>query len=229
MPEDPPSTDRPRILHFCPHIPLHAVGTPLPGVVHIYAGMTDLYEHILFLLSRYLHIVCTTVVVGGTLFYEMVVPIAIDDLKREAQLGVFGRARWTFRWLVWSAGIVLIVSGIATSVRHWRTYSLAETAAAHATTLPSSDPANRPSTFTDARTVVRPGWWWAAHTSSGLIAVTIALMLTGTRRPPDRPVGWMRLNLVILLVVMFLGSVTLQVRRIAEQRMLQTKPTLPIF
>ena len=41
--------------------------------------------------------------VGGFLFYEMVVPMAIADLKEEAQIAVFARARWVFRWIIWSA------------------------------------------------------------------------------------------------------------------------------
>ncbi len=53
--------------------------------------MHDFWSNLLYLISRYVHIVCTTLLVGGTLFYEMVVPVAIGELKSEQQLLVFGR------------------------------------------------------------------------------------------------------------------------------------------
>src|SRR5215218_2506122 len=37
----------------------------------------------LYLLNRYLHIICTTVIVGGTLFFELIVPVATGELKQE--------------------------------------------------------------------------------------------------------------------------------------------------
>lgn len=166
--------------------------------------MAEVFVHILDLLSRYLHIACTTVLVGGTLFYEMIVPAAIDELKTEQQLDVFGRARWFFRRLVWISAIVLLVSGIISARRHWREYSQPETA--DGIIVNAADVADAPEIFR------RPGWWWAAHTSAGALAVLIALYLTSIARPPDHPIGWMRLNLVILLVVIFLGSAARHVR-----------------
>src|SRR5437588_12234643 len=88
--------------------------------------MTETIVNLFFLCSRYVHIVCTTLIVGGTLFYEMVVPIAIADLKDEHQLAVFGRARWTFRQVVWGCAIALIASGIIESRQHWMDYSRPE-------------------------------------------------------------------------------------------------------
>ena len=44
------------------------------------------WMYALDLISRYLHIACTTVLVGGTLFYEMVVPAAIDETAPPAVL-----------------------------------------------------------------------------------------------------------------------------------------------
>ena len=57
-------------------------------------------RHFLFVSLRWLHIVCTTLVVGGTLFFEFVVPIAVEDLKTEQQLTVTGKARWVFRRVI---------------------------------------------------------------------------------------------------------------------------------
>jgi hypothetical protein len=161
------------------------------------------WMYALDLLSRYLHIACTTVLVGGTLFYEMVVPGAIEELKPEQQYDVFGRARWVFKRIVWISAVLLILSGIVTTRRHWQAYK-AEPPASQSTTFEDAD--ESPSVLR------RPGWWWAAHASTGGLAVLIAVYLTTVARPPDHPIGWMRLNLVILLVVIFLASATRHVR-----------------
>jgi uncharacterized membrane protein len=157
------------------------------------------------LVSRYLHIACTTVLVGGTLFYEMVVPAAIDELKTEQQLDVFGRARWVFKRLVWISAILLIVSGAISTRKHWSTYKAEPPTSMAAAATPTHED--------DSPGVLRrPGWWWAAHASTGTLAVLIAVYLTTVTRPPDHPIGWMRLNLVILLIVIFLASATRHVR-----------------
>lgn len=170
--------------------------------------------NLIYLLSRYLHIVCATVLVGGTLFYEMVVPEAIAELRDEHRLAIFARARWFFRRLVWLSGALIIITGVIATVQHWPTYTHIEvaalTAASHAAPQGGS-------------IGVRPGWWWAAHASTGLVAVLIALSLTIGPRPPDHPVRWMRLNLGILLIVIFLATATQQVRLVASQE--SAKPT----
>jgi len=168
--------------------------------------MSYFWSNLFFLLSRYLHIVCTTLLVGGTLFYEMVVPIAIDDLKAPQQLSVFGRARWVFRWIVWLSAGLLVFSGIVSAYRHASIYDTdgaAVVSQANGQPIPTS---------ARTRLAMRSGWWMAAHAGAGLIAVIVALFLTLGRRPPQNPVRWMRMNLIILLVVIFLGSATRHVR-----------------
>jgi hypothetical protein len=144
-----------------------------------------------YLVARYLHVVCTTLLVGGTLFYEMVVPVAIGELRPETQMLVFGRARWVFRWIVWLCAVMLLISGVVVTYQYWTPYMYLAT---------TDNPQNR------------PGWWWAGHFASGFFAITISLMLTIGARPPDRPLTWMRFNLIVLMTVMFLGSATRHVR-----------------
>ena len=164
------------------------------------------WMYALDLISRYLHIACTAVLVGGTLFYEMVVPAAIDELKTEQQLDVFGRARWVFKRIVWISAILLVLSGAISTRRHWAAYQ-AEPIPTYSPPIPTApDDEVMPSVLR------RPGWWWAAHASTGALAVLIALYLTTVPRPPDHPIGWMRLNLVILLIVIFFASATRHVR-----------------
>jgi uncharacterized membrane protein len=144
--------------------------------------MAEWLNDIVYPINRWLHIVCTTLIVGGTLFFELVLPIAIEDLKREQQLYVFARARWVFRWVVWISVAGLLLTGGIGLQRMWQTYQ------------------------TQAFSIIR--WWAATHMLVGATALVIGLLLTIGRRPPEDPVRWMRLNLVILLVAIFLGSAT---------------------
>ena len=81
--------------------------------------MNDMLMNLFFLCSRYIHIVATAMIVGGTLFYEMVVPVAIGELKTEVQLAVFGRMRWVFRWVVYSSTIALLITGGVSAYRNY--------------------------------------------------------------------------------------------------------------
>ena len=173
----------------------------------------DLLVGIGYLVARYLHIVCGTLIVGGTLFYEMVVPIAIADLKPEQQLAIFARARWVFRQIVWSSAFVLLVSGAITTGQQWRTYVRSQEATIEIRADGSVKTARPSSMFQ------RPDWWWVAHVSTGFIAVLIAVALTLGSTPPTHPIQWMRLNLIVLMIVIFLGSATRHMRQnFVEQR-----------
>jgi hypothetical protein len=138
-----------------------------------------LYD-IVYPVGRWLHLVCSTLIVGGTLFFELVLPIALEDLKREQQLYVFARARLVFRWVVWISVIGLLLTGGLSVYRQWY------------------------STYANEY-VFR---WAVAHVLIGSVALAIPLLLTLGRQPPENPIRWMRLNLVILLVSIFIGSAT---------------------
>src|ERR1700722_3259583 len=83
----------------------------------------DWLQQAIFPINRWLHIVCTTLLVGGTLFYEFVIPKAIEDLKEETQLAVLGRVRWFFRQVVIFSALVLIVTGSVSMYQQWRLYN----------------------------------------------------------------------------------------------------------
>ena len=153
--------------------------------------MLATFLDLLYILNRYIHIIGTTVILGGTLFYELIVPVAIGDLKEEQQLSVFGRARWSFKTIVVVCAVLMVISGVISSVRLWSEYRTAETSGAPIIQdpLPPRTPAS------DIR---RPGWWWAAHASTGLVALCVAVSLMAVRRPPAHPLYWMRLSLTIL-------------------------------
>lgn len=142
--------------------------------------------HILYTSMRWLHIVCTTLVVGGTLFFEFVVPIAIEDLKTEQQMAVMGKARWVFKRVIVACAALLLLSGSVSIYRQWLTY-------------------NQPGT----RTALL---WSAGHTVLGILALGLAMILTVRRRPPNHHVGWMRINMIILLVAIFAANGARHVR-----------------
>ena len=170
--------------------------------------MTHTVIELLFLVNRFVHILCTAVIIGGTLFYEMIVPVALDELKEQQQLHVFGRARWTFRGVVWACTILLLLSGIVSTVRMWRTYT-----GGPPSRVLIQVPFRDEPVITQLR---RPGWWWGGHAVLGVVALVLALRLTNTRRFPRFPLAWMRINLIVLLVVIFLASAARHMRLLNE-------------
>ena len=154
--------------------------------------MEEWSGHILFTVMQWVHIVSTTLIVGGTLFFEFVVPIAIEDLKEEQQFAVFGKARWVFKRVVWVSAILLLISGGVSAARHWGTYH------------------DEPYRLTM--------WWTVGHAALGTLAIAIALILTARRRPPDHPIGWMQFNLILLLVGIFAANVARHVRLLVDER-----------
>jgi uncharacterized membrane protein len=154
--------------------------------------MEELPRHVLFTVMQWIHIVSTTLIVGGTLFFEFVVPIAIEDLKEEQQFAVFGKARWVFKRVVWVSAVLLLLSGAVSISRLWGSY------------------------HEEAYKTSRA--WVIGHVALGLVAMGIALLLTVRRRPPDHPVGWMQFNLILLLVGIFAANVARHVRLLADER-----------
>jgi len=170
--------------------------------------MTHTVIELLFLVNRFVHILCTAVIIGGTLFYEMIVPVAIDELKEEQQLHVFGRARWTFKGVVWACSILLLLSGAVSTLRMWRTYTDGPP-----TRSMVMAPFREEPVISELR---RPAWWWGAHALLGVVALVLALKLTNTRRFPRYPLAWMRANLIVLMVVIFLASAARHMRLVNE-------------
>jgi hypothetical protein len=53
-----------------------------------------------------------------------------------------------------------------------------------------------------------PKPWFIAHAVVGLVGMLMALRLVGGRSPMERPVQWMRMTLIFLIVAIFLAAVT---------------------
>jgi uncharacterized membrane protein len=148
--------------------------------------------NVIFPVNRWIHLVASTLIVGGVLFFEFIVPVATADLKAEQQLAVFGRARWVFRKVVWMSVIALLFSGGVSMWRMWWSYRGDQ---------------ERAGGFWFAS-----GPWVVGHVVLAMVGVLIAFRVTSTRRLHSRPVGWMQALLVILLVCIFAASVARHVR-----------------
>ena len=164
-------------------------GRPLTGDARMLQDVPDLpdwAQGIVFPVNRWLHVVCTTLLVGGTLFYEFVLPRAIEDLREEVQLSVLGRVRWVFRRVVVLSTVLLILTGAASIYRLLPVYRT-----------------------TGLRTVIP---WVALHVALGLLALAIGLAVTGRTRAPRTPLPWLRVNFVILLITLFVAAVARHLR-----------------
>jgi hypothetical protein len=166
--------------------------------------MEETLISLFFLISRYVHIVATTVIVGGTLFFELVVPLAIGEMKTEVQLAVVGRMRWGFRWVVYSCTAALLLTG---AVAIYRNHSAMDGKFIEFLNS-KSNPAvqQKIQAMQDESIFNRPKWWYIAHLVAGTLSIVIAVSLVSGGRPPDRAVQWMRINVFILLIAIFLAS-----------------------
>ena len=51
-----------------------------------------------------------------------------------------------------------------------------------------------------------PKPWFIAHLAAGALSLVISVALVSGGKPPERPLQWMRLNLFLLMIAIFLGS-----------------------
>jgi uncharacterized membrane protein len=159
-------------------------------MLYWFPHVPDLIQQALFPLARWMHIVCTSLLVGGTLFYEFVIPRAIADLKEETQLAVLGRVRWFFRNIVIFSAIMLIVTGALAMYHQWPLYN---------------------GTFH----AVMPWLYW--HVGVGFFSLVIAVVAMIRTRAPRQPLVWLRINFVILLIVICIVAVGRHLRMIIRE------------
>jgi len=159
---------------------------------HRRKGHNGLFYHLMiFLLARYVHILCATVLVGGTLFYEMIVPPAIDELKVEQQLLILcpGPLAGLSGW-VWLSAALIVLKRVVSTYAHWREYNrdrVYENQVANQPTEPMELPRWR------GRAVVGRD----ASCGSWLSSVSLEPDDSGKFHRASRSAG-LRLNLVIL-------------------------------
>jgi hypothetical protein len=147
-------------------------------------------QHVVFPTNRWVHISFTALLVGGTLFYEFVIPKAIEELKEEQQLSVLGRTRWVFRRIVVVSTVALVLSGCVSVYRQLPLYG-------------------------GEFHVVRP--WLFAHVVLGIAAMTIGIAALKRTRASRHPLTWLRVNFVILLIAIFTAAVARHVRLMVRE------------
>ncbi len=159
--------------------------------------MPEILQHILFPLTRWLHLLASTLIVGGTVFFEFVVPRGIEDLKLESQLSIIAYLRLVFRKIVLTSVILLPITGAVTFYQQWPAYL-------------SPDGHWSPAAP-----------WVIAHTALSLIGLALAAALVIGRRVPLRARQWMKINFVILMSAMFIASASRHVRLFTRERIMR--------
>ena len=175
--------------------------------------MSDVLTAILYVSAHYFHLVTTTLLVGGTCFYLLIVPRAIDELREESQRIVFARARWLFRNVVLPSVVLLLITGAVLTVpnlwiyRGQQIHLFREMARLAHPDHPSVATLDDPSIFS------RPAVWFILHAVVGIVTIVIAVLLVRGMIPPAAPLPWMRLNLFLLLVTILLACMTRNARQ----------------
>lgn len=164
------------------------------------------WSDLVWICNRYAHILFAMMLVGGTFFYALVVPRGIDDLKDTTQLAVLARLRWVFRWIVYLSTVGLIISGVASWTRNNWSYSGSEVKALALLLSHEGKTVNFDSLF------MRSGLWFALHSSLAIIALISSVAMIRSFVPPNHPIGWLRLSVVLLLLAALAASMTRNAR-----------------
>ncbi len=172
--------------------------------------MPELLQHILFPLTRWLHLLASTLIVGGTVFFEFVVPRGIEDLKLENQLSIIAYLRVVFRKIVLVSVILLPITGAVTIYQQWPGYVSPEGHLSPATP------------------------WAIAHIVLSFIGLALAAGLVIGPQVPLRAREWMKINFIILMSAMFIASACRHVRLFTRERMMRNqfqvdKPSPPFI
>ncbi|HTW93492.1 MAG TPA: hypothetical protein VMD30_01780, partial [Tepidisphaeraceae bacterium] len=140
-------------------------------------------------------------IVGGAFVYEFVLPRALEDLRTEQQLAVFGKVRFAFRAVVLGGTLVLILTGVG---QIWQLQH------PHNQVFELSIRSYWEGDVPTVNNMTLAAWWALAHIVVGMFTLLYALVLTFGHKMP--PMSRMRVNFVILLVAVFLADVSRHVR-----------------
>ena len=134
---------------------------------------------VLIILSRWLHVMSAILVIGGTFFMRVILPLGLAQADPASREAVFLRCRRVFKMLVHTCILFLILSGVFNTMRAWNDYRL-----------------NRP---------LMHGLW-GPHVILGATAMVIALILLAPKQPPKWHKTGAAINLVILFMAVALAS-----------------------
>ena len=159
------------------------------------------FLHAAFIIERWLHVIAGMLIVGGAFVYEFVLPRALEDLRDEQQMAVFGKVRFAFRAVVLAGTLLLILTGIGQTIQLQHPQSaLFDIGVQNYWIGRTPNPEN----------LTLAGWWCLAHEVLGVLTLIYALKLTFGPKVP--PMSRMRVNFVVLLVAVFLADVSRHIR-----------------
>jgi hypothetical protein len=155
---------------------------------------------VLDILFRYVHIVAASLAVGGAFFMRFILPQGSRDLDPQNKEFVFLRSRRAFKLVVHSAILAFLVSGAYNAVRLWPQYRV-------------------------NHWVLHP--LWGLHLFLGLTVFTISVVLLRGVEPPRKHRGWMKAN-VILMLLTILAASSLKWARERENRFPRTSSPVDV-
>lgn len=134
---------------------------------------------ILVILSRWMHLICACLAIGGIFFIRFIAPRGLALLDEESRNKAMRAMRRGFKMVMHSAILLLLVTGIYNTVLAWDKYKLDE-AALHAL--------------------------WGTHVLLAAMAFTIALYVLARPDPPKNSRRLMAINFAILLLAVAAAS-----------------------
>lgn len=134
---------------------------------------------VLIILSRWVHIMSAVLVIGGTFFMRIILPLGLAQADAASREAVFLRCRRIFKMLVHTCILFLLLSGAFNTWRAWKDYGL-----------------NHP---------LMHGLW-GPHMFLGVTAMVIALILLASKQPPKWHKTGAAINLVILFLAVAVAS-----------------------
>jgi uncharacterized membrane protein len=129
--------------------------------------------------SRWIHVTCACLLVGGMFFFRFVLPRGLRTLDEEQAKGVMLAVRRGFKMVVHTAILLLLLSGIYNSWLSWDKYNL-DKAVLHAL--------------------------WGTHILFATLAITLSFVALAGREPGKSRWKLLALNFVILLLAVAAAS-----------------------
>ena len=136
------------------------------------------------------------------------------------QLVLFARMRWIFRSVVYICTATLLLTGSISVYRNWDVLS-----GEFIRFLAINTSEQEMFHLVGASVFNWPRFWLIAHLISGLLSLVFSVVLVSGGKPPSRPVQWLRLNLFVMLIAIFLASALRSARQNLFQSVLTRGPS----
>jgi uncharacterized membrane protein len=151
-------------------------------------------------LFRYIHVVAACLAVGGAFFIRFILPRGTRDLDAEGKEYVFLRSRRAFKLVIHCAITALLISGTYNAIRLWPQYGVN-----HWKLHPL----------------------WGAHFLLALTIFTISIALLRGVEPPRKHRGWMKANVILMLVAILAASTLKSARERENRKVNSVEVTVP--